>query len=288
LSPSSQSPLSDVAILTRALENVFRKLIRMLLGKMSLKKMQEMIQVIFVEEAESMLKKETPGKNVALSTLSVVTGYDTRTISRIKSSDSYLRPFHTETRFLNEITPECSVLDVWESNQNYLDDRTGKPRELVIKGVDGSFQTLINEAVSARGVTVGSFLRRLQSSESIELSDDGNRVRMIDKRYTPFKSQDQMANIKIGMAAVGNLVETITHNLDAPGKSNDAFYQRGCWTHRLSKSESEMLRSKVSSFLLDTDDKARKMMRPFEQKDAADDQITAGISMFYFEEEPQS
>ena len=79
----------DVAILTLAVENVFRKLIRLLIGKISLKKLQEMIQVIFVEEAEANLKKERPGKNVALSTLAVITGIDTRTLTRIKSKDSY-------------------------------------------------------------------------------------------------------------------------------------------------------------------------------------------------------
>jgi len=53
---SSESHLPDVAILTRAVENVFRKLIRMLVGKISLKKLQEMVQEIFVEEAEAKLQ----------------------------------------------------------------------------------------------------------------------------------------------------------------------------------------------------------------------------------------
>ena len=58
--------LRDVAILTRAVENVFRKLIRMLIGRMSLKKLQEMVQIIFIEETEAKLKLEAPGKSVAL------------------------------------------------------------------------------------------------------------------------------------------------------------------------------------------------------------------------------
>jgi len=48
----SEPDLRDVAILTRAVENAFRKMIRLLIGKMSLKKLQEMIQIIFVEETE--------------------------------------------------------------------------------------------------------------------------------------------------------------------------------------------------------------------------------------------
>jgi len=88
MSISSEAHLPDVAILTRAVENVFRKLIRMLIGKISLKKLQEMIQEIFVEEAEAKLQKERPGKNVPLSTLAVVTGFDTRTLTKIKSRES--------------------------------------------------------------------------------------------------------------------------------------------------------------------------------------------------------
>ena len=68
MTTSRKDDLGDVAILTLAVENVFRKLIRLLVGKISLKKLQDMIQVIFVEEAEAKLKKEKPGKNVPLST----------------------------------------------------------------------------------------------------------------------------------------------------------------------------------------------------------------------------
>ncbi len=111
---------------------------------------------------------------------------------------------------------------------------------------------------------------------------------MIDKRYTPFESEDQTEIAKIGMAAVGNLVETITHNLNAPSQNRESFYQRGCWTNRLDRSESEKLRKIVKKFLLKTDERARKIMKPFEQDAVGNDQVTAGISMFYFEEESQS
>ena len=139
MADSSTTGLPDVAILTRAVENVFRRLIKMLVGKISLKKLQEMIQVIFIEEAEAKLQLERPGKNVPMSTLAVVTGYDTRTLTRIKSSEAYMKPFHRERRFLSQITPECSVLDVWESSPKYLDLETGKPMDLPLKGEPVSF-----------------------------------------------------------------------------------------------------------------------------------------------------
>lgn len=280
--------LPDVAILTRAVENVFRKLIRMLIGKISLKKLQEMIQVIFVEEAEANLKREAPGKNVPLSTLAVVSGFDTRTLTKIKARDSYLKPFHEEKRFLSGITPECSVLDIWESTPKYRDSKSGKPKILKIRGPGASFESLISDSSSTRGVTVTSFLQRLEASKSIVVDRTKNFVRMIDKRYTPFDSEDQTEVARIGMAAVGNLVDTITHNLNAPAHGMEPFYQRGCWTNRLDENDSEKLRKIVKKFLIKTDERARKIIKPFEQEAAANHQVTAGISMFYFEEESQA
>jgi hypothetical protein len=286
MAPASNPPLNDVVILTGAVESVFRKLIRMLMGRMSLKKLQEMIQVIFVEEAEKMLRQETPGKNAALTTLAVITGFDTRTITKIKSNESYLKPFHKEERFLSQITPECSLLDVWESNPKYI--VSGKPMELDIRGASPSFETLITESVSTRGVTVNSFLQRLEASRSIVVIKDLNRVRMIDKRYTPSAATDKTENAKIGMAVVGNLVDTITHNLNASAESGEPFYQQGCWTNRLNKEDSGKLRELVRVFLLESDERARKIIAPYEQSETGIDQVTAGISMFYFEEDSQN
>ncbi|MGA9573128.1 MAG: hypothetical protein WBS20_04175 [Lysobacterales bacterium] len=288
MSTSITADSGDVAILTTAVENVFRKMLRLLIGKMSLKKLQEMIQVIFIEEAEAKLKKERPGKNVALSTLAIVTGIDTRTLTRIKGSESYLKPFHEEKRFLREITPECSVLDVWESSETYTDPKTAKPRVLEITGPRPSFESLIGDSNSTRGVTVNSFLQRLEASKSIVVDKAGNTVRMIDKRYTPFGSEIKTENARIGMAAVGNLVDTIGHNLKAPTDNGESFYQRGCWTNRLDKKDSNNLRKLIRNFLSETDEKARKIIKPFEQDKTGHDQVTAGVSMFYFEEETRN
>ena len=287
MSAPSEAALPDIAILTRAVEIVFRKLIRMLIGKISLKKLQEMVQIIFVEEAEAKLKLESPGKNVPLSTLAVVSGFDTRTLTKIKSREGYLKPFHEEKRFLSEITPECSVLDLWESSPEYRDSKTGKPGTLAIRGPKASFETLIRASSTTRGVTVTSFLQRLVASKSIVVDKSKNTVQMIDKRYTPFESEDQTENAKIGMAAVGNLVDTITHNLKALSEGKESFYQKGCWTNRLDKEETVKLRRLIKKFLLKTDERARKIIKPFEQEMVNKDQITAGISMFYFEEEPK-
>ena len=123
-------PLKEAAIFTRAVENVFRKLIRLLLGRMTLVKLQEMIRLIFVEEAELHLKRERPGKNVPLTKMALLTGLDTRTLSKIQVEIAENLPIHLEDKFLREITPECSVLDSWASNSIYQDSKTKSPISL--------------------------------------------------------------------------------------------------------------------------------------------------------------
>lgn len=282
---TSEPPLRDVAVLTRAVEKVFRKLVRLLLGRMSLKKLQEILQTIFVEESEARLTKDEPRKIISMSELAVLTGFDTRTINKIRANDAYLKPFYMAEGFLREITPECSLIDVWESHSKYQDSKTGKPKVLKLKGAEDSFEALVADAVSTRGVTAGSFLRRLKSSKSVVVDEEKGEVRMIDDAYTPFDREGQMATVSVGMAAVCNLVETIIFNVNAPTPEEAKLYQRGSWTHRLRKADKEKLRAIVTPFLKEQDHRARDVLRSFEQESFETDQMTAGISMFYFEEE---
>lgn len=277
--------LRELSILIRAFELVFRKLIRLLIGKISLKKIQELIRVIFVEEAEAKLKQKRPGQNVALADLALLADVDTRTIKETRSYIALSKPFHQDESFLADLIPEVCVLDLWESSAIYTDPETGKPKILKIKGPDVSFESLIKGSTSTNGVTVEFFLRHLVESKSVKISAGGKEVELINTQYTSFESTDQTASLKIGLSVVSNLLDTITHNLLAPAQGGGAFYQRGCWTTRLSKKDRRKLRDLTMRFLAKSDEKARELIRPYERELASNEQITAGISMFYFEED---
>ena len=143
---SNDTALRELSILTRAYERVFRKLIRLLIGRISLKRIQEMIQVIFVEEAEEKLKQQGPNQSVTLNDLAMLADVDTRTIKKARSYIALSMPFHQNTGFLSELVPEASVIDVWGANSKYIDQKTGKPRPLKIRGPDNSFESLIKES----------------------------------------------------------------------------------------------------------------------------------------------
>ncbi|MGA9574723.1 MAG: hypothetical protein WBS20_12335 [Lysobacterales bacterium] len=277
--------LREVSILIHAFELVFRKLIRLLIGRISLKRIQQMIQVIFVEEAEAKLQQQSPGQNVALADLAMLADLDTRTIKKTRSYTALSTPLHQDSNFLSELIPETCVLDFWGSNSRYRDPETGKPKVLKILGPDASFESLIKEATSTQGVAVNTFLKHLIESESIEILPGGNEVRFISEQYTSFASTNETASLKVGLAVVSNLLDTITHNIHAPMQGEGPFYQRGCWTTRLSKEDRHQLREMTRRFLSKSDEKARKLIGQYERKLTNHEQVTAGISMFYFEEE---
>ena len=277
--------LREISILIHAFELVFRKMIRLLIGRISLKKIQEMIHIVFVEEAEAKLKEQRPNQNVALAELALLADVDTREIKKARSYIALSTPLHEDASFLNELIPETCVLDYWDSHSEYKDEKTGNPMTLKIRGPEFSFESLVRDSTSTNGAVVDTILMHLLESNSIEIMPGGEDVRLLDKQYTSFASTDKTASLKVGLAVVSNLLDTVTHNLQASTKGDGAFYQRGCWTTRLSKQDRWKLREMTRNFLLKSNEQAGELIEKYERKLVSNEQITAGISMFYFEDD---
>jgi len=281
--PTKNEHLQDAAILTRAFEHVFRKLIRFLVGKISLVKLQEMIRFIYVEEAERKLNRERPDHTVPLTRMAILTGLDTRTLTKVRNSERYRKPLYLEKRFLKAMTPESCVLDVWSSNPKYLYS-TGKPKQIAVANKDNSFEQLVKEAVSSRGITAQSILERLIANKAVKFDEDTQKIELLEKIQAPFKTGDEWGVIEVGFLQTGNLLDTVFHNFQAVRDGKQPFYQRGSWTHRLNKENRVKFQNVLREILKESDERARIQMAPFEEKVSTDEQITAGFSMFYFEE----
>jgi hypothetical protein len=282
--PTKVEPLQNAAILTKAFENVFRKLIHFLVGRISLVKLQEMIRFIYVEEAEHKLIRERPNKNIPLTRLAILTGLDTRTLIKVRNSERYRKPLYLEKRFLKAMTPESCVLDVWSSTPKYLHS-TGKPKQIAVANEDNSFDQLVKEAVSARGVTAQSILDRLIANKAVKFNKHTKKIELLEKIQAPFKTGDEWGVIEVGLLHTGNLLDTVFYNFQAVLDKKMTFYQRGCWTNRLNKNDIVKFRELLREILKESDERARNQIIPFEEKISTDEQITAGVSMFYFEEE---
>jgi hypothetical protein len=276
----------EAAVLSKAVENVCRKLIRFLIGRISLVKLQEIIRYIFIEEIENKLHRENPTKNIPLTQLALLSGLDTRTLTKVRNSEQYRQPLYSESTFLDEFTPGASILDTWCSKVPYVDEESGEPNELDISGETKSFESLFNESTKSRGITYKSLMNRLIDSGSVELLEEKGKVKLITKTYIPSDSKDNLGSIEMGFSAIGNMIDTVAKNIDSR-EDEERLYQRGTWTLRLSKENQHELRSELKALLKETDVKARKIIESKEDKYSSPEQITAGISLFYFEEEGQ-
>jgi len=284
---SREAQLQEVTILTRAVENVFRKLIRFLVGRISLVKLQEMISYIYVQESERKLKIETPSRRASLTRLAVLTGFDTQTLTKITNSDEYQQPVHRGERFLKEITPESCIFELWTSDPRFLDKKSGKPRNLAISGGMSSFEDLVQELNTSRGVTTTSLLERLEQNEIVKIDREKNEVCLQEFKDAPYKHGEAIRALEIGMASCVILLDTVFYNIHAIKNGLETRYQRGSWTNRLSPERRLQFEKSLLIFLEDADERARKEMLKYEEKHSSNDQITAGIGMFYFEDVPK-
>jgi len=279
-----KSALRDIAILTRAVENVFRKLIRMLIGKMSLKKLQEMIQIIFVEEAEAKLRKEAPGKNVALGDIALQTGVDTRTIKKIRKYIAISNPIHQDDEFLDGFMPLFKVFDLWMNDSRFFDDETGKPRNLKIEGEGETFSELVKLAIQSRGLTTQAVLKRLKEIDVVDVDPVAGTV-VLKQEDNVFIGKDDLDLLDVGFTAIGNLASTISHNIQNHLDEDAKYFQRGSWDYQFSPEKIEKVRRVIHEYLRESDKKSRDIITTLAESEGQKGQLTAGISMFYFEED---
>ena len=280
MASNRKDALQEVAVLTRSIEFVVRNFVKILIGKISLVRLQQLIQSIYIEEAENYLQRERPGKEVSLTSLAVLTGADTRKLTQVRNSENYRRPHHEASEFLEEVTPEACVIELWTSNPRFTDLETGIPRTIDLWGEEGSFEILVREAIRTRGVTVQSIAERMQRNNLVKIRDE--KISLAPNTFAPLELRQKIGEIKLGLDAVGHLLGTVNDNLTAE-KQEGRVFQRGSWTHRLSPENREELEARIGEYLSNTDNEIRAILESFEENDVDEKQLVAGVGMFYFE-----
>jgi len=279
-SDTGREAYREAATLTRSIEFVMRNFVRIMIGKISLVSLIELGQKTFIEEAEKYLQRENPEKKVSLTGLSVLTGLDTRKLTQIRSRDDYNKPLHEAPGFLDELTTENCVIELWTSNPRFSDPDSGEPLTLELWGEGSSFETLVRESIRTRGVTVQSVAARMQRNGLVEILDD-SRIRLLTSRFAPLEVRQKLGEIKLGLDAAAHLLGTVDSNLADDGEHK--LFQRGSWTHRLSPGNRDKLAHEMANLLAQVDEDVRSLIERYEEREAADDQVTAGAGLYFFE-----
>ena len=276
---SRDDRLDEAAILTRAVENVFRKLIRFLVGKISLVRLQEMIRYIYVEEAEKNLRAENPGKNVPLTKLALVTGLDTRTLVQVRKRLEVDTQQYRQ-QFLAELTPESAIVETWVEQAQNPDSDNGS---VLGYGNDkSSFEKLVRSTIPGRGITTQSIIERLVATKSITQDKENRTLQLIVKRFSPYLSDDEPNMVNAALSAISNLTSTIEHNMKAT--QEEKFFQQQSWTFRLNPQDRVTFRRIVRESLERCKALAETDMEPWEREEYGKEMMTAGVGFYYFEE----
>jgi len=271
--------LQEADLLARAVENVFRKLIRFLVGRISLVKLQEMIRHIYVEETELKLQAEQPGKNVPLARLALNTGLDTRALLKIRKRLQTQQPRYRQ-QFLAELTPESAVVEAWAGRVR-REGASAAVSVLEYGSDDAAFEALVKSTLSIRGITTQSIIQRLVATHSVEQDRDNRTLRLLVDHYSPYLSQDEPNIVNAAFSAISNLISTIEHNVHSA--QDEKLFQRQAWTFRLDPDQRAEFRAVMRDMLEQSENRAREEIAPWEHDDYAKGLLTAGVGFYYFE-----
>lgn len=271
--------LQEAELLARAVENVFRKLIRFLVGRISLVRLQEMLRHIYVEETELKLQAEQPGRNVPLARLALNTGLDTRALVQIRERLQSGAPQFRQ-QFLAELTPESAVVEAWAGRVRKA-GQAGAAAVLDYGRDDAGFETLVRSTLSIRGITTQSILQRLVDTRTVEQDRERRTLRLLVDHYSPYLSQDEPNIVNAAFSAISNLISTIEHNVHADPE--EKLFQRQAWTFRLDPGQRAEFRAGMRSLLERCEENARREIAPWELEDYGERLLTAGVGFYYFE-----
>lgn len=276
---ADQHRFQEAAILARAVENVFRKLIRFLVGRISLVRLQEMIRYIYVEEAEKSLRAKKPGKNVPLTRLGLATGLDTRTLvqvrKRLEENENQFRQ-----QFLAELTPESAIVEAW-ADRIRLQGRA-VASVLSYGSEKDQFEQLVRATISGRGITIQSIIERLVATKSIVQDRENHTLELVVEEFSPYLSDDEPNILNAALSAISNLVSTLEHNMAA--SQDEKFFQRQSWTFRLDPADRERFRQTMREMLESYKSNSEAGIKPWESESYGKDRLTAGVGFYYFEE----
>lgn len=275
---------SEVAIIGRGVESVLRRLIRFLAGRISLAKLHELIDFIYVEEMDEQLHREAAKGKVTLSTMALNSGLDTRVINRIRSSPSYKRGVVNDAEFFRDFTPAASFLHLWSTDERFTDPETGLPRPLAITGESGSLEELATLIRLPRGVTIKSVAEQLERSELVYLDRERDVVEMRVDRYLPSPGKDREGALEIGFLAVGRLMDTVLGNLDPALPDDQRLYQRVYWINRLPRQQRMRFRERLGKLLDEVEKKGYDELERLDQPFDTPSQLSVGFGLYLFED----
>ena len=266
---SNLNQQDDARSITHFLGRVFRKVVRLVIGTVSLPALTDILKAIYVEEAQKKLERE--GAKPTKSAIALMTGLDTRVVSTILAQN-------LEDTIQNQnVNPEHALIDMWSSDPFFQDPETGEPAALPIVGKGRTFQTLVLRSIG-RNITVKTVISRLLASENIRVvQEDVEKVELLSMLYSPI-SDDRAKQTEVGLIEASRVLTAVIHNMLAD--SDTRVPQQGRWTYRLNPDQYKEFRTEVRELLGKQIKEGELLLEKFEEQTKQPGQITVGIGWY--------
>ena len=263
------SPQDDAKSITYILSRVFRKVVRLVIGTVSLPALTDILKAIYVEEAQKKLSRE--GTKPTKSAIALITGLDTRVVSFVLAQNLE-RTIRTQN-----VNPENALIGMWSSDPFFQDEDSGKPAAIPISGRGRTFQGLVLRSVG-RNVTVRTVMDRLLAWEIIQVNrGDTDTVELISQTYLPL-SNDRVKHTEIAFLEASRVLSAVIHNMNS--EPEYLVPQQGRWTYRLDPDKYKEFRRSVRQLLEKQIKEGESLLEEFEEPTKRPGQLTVGIGWY--------
>ena len=271
------SQQDDAKSITHFLSRVFRKVVRLVIGTVSLPALTDILKAIYVEEAQKKLERE--GSKPTKSAIALMTGLDTRVVSNLLTQNL------ESTIQSQTVNPEHALIDMWSSDPFFQDPDTCKPAALPIVGKGRTFQTLVLRAIG-RNITVKTVISRLLASDNIRVvQEDVEKVELLSNLYSPI-SDDRAKQTEVGLVEASRVLSAVIHNMSA--SDDTRVPQQGRWTYRLSPERYKEFRARTRDLLEKQIKEGESLLEEYEEAAKQDGQLTVGIGWYQWgDHEPE-
>lgn len=255
--------------ITHFLSRVFSKVVRLVIGTVSLPALTDILKAIYVEEAQKKLERE--GSKPTKSAIALMTGLDTRVVSTLMAQNP------EDGIHIQSVNPENALIDMWSSDPFFQDAETGKPAALPISGRGRTFQGLVLKSIG-RNITVKTVMDKLLGGSAIKVNrGDIDTVELISRNYLPL-SDDRIKHTEIGLLEASRVLGAVVHNMRASLETR--VPQQGRWTYRLSPDRYQEFRLRIRMLLEKQIKEGESLLEDFEEPTKQPGQITVGIGWY--------
>lgn len=260
---------NDAKSITHFLSRVFLKVVRLVIGSVSVPALIEILKAIYVEEAQKKLLRE--GSKPTKSAIALITGLDTRVVSTVLEQN-------LETTIRNQnVTPENDLIDMWAGDPFFQDPETGSPASLPISGRGRTFQGLVLKAIG-RNITVKTVMDRLLVGGSIRVNrGDIDTVELVSELYLPL-TDDRVRHTEVGLLEASRVLSAVIHNMSSEPETR--VPQQGRWTYRLSPGRYKEFRLQIRQLLAKQIKEGESLLEQFEETTKRPGQMTVGIGWY--------